>query len=85
MCWRLTGADQSVDALEDLETIKPDSLTGTSWIAESYWFAHQQSRDGGHTSSICGQARRPGDVAPNILLWGVGTSRMNRPHWALHA
>jgi len=30
----------------DLETIKPDSLTKTSSIAEAYWFAHQQSRDG---------------------------------------
>ena len=28
------------------ETIKLDSLTRTSSIAESYWFAHQQSRDG---------------------------------------
>ena len=23
-------------------------------------------------------------MAPNILLWGVGTSRTIRPHWALH-
>jgi hypothetical protein len=30
----------------DLETVKPDSLTKTSSIAESYWFAHLQSRDG---------------------------------------
>ena len=23
-------------------------------------------------------------MTPNILLWGVGTSRTIRPHWALH-
>jgi NAD(P)-dependent dehydrogenase (short-subunit alcohol dehydrogenase family) len=27
-------------------TLKPDSLTKTRSIAEAYWFAHQQSRDG---------------------------------------
>src|SRR5712672_4198745 len=30
----------------DLATVKPDSLTKTSSIADAYWFAHQQSRDG---------------------------------------
>jgi NAD(P)-dependent dehydrogenase (short-subunit alcohol dehydrogenase family) len=30
----------------DLATIKPDSLTRTSSIAEAYWFTHHQSRDG---------------------------------------
>jgi NAD(P)-dependent dehydrogenase (short-subunit alcohol dehydrogenase family) len=30
----------------DLATIKPDSLTKTSSIAEAYWFTHHQSRDG---------------------------------------
>ncbi|WP_027582419.1 SDR family NAD(P)-dependent oxidoreductase [Bradyrhizobium sp. Ai1a-2] len=30
----------------DTATIKPDSLTKTSSIAEAYWFAHHQSRDG---------------------------------------
>ena len=23
-------------------------------------------------------------AAPNLTLWGVGTSRTVRPHWALH-
>jgi NAD(P)-dependent dehydrogenase (short-subunit alcohol dehydrogenase family) len=30
----------------DANTIPPDSLTKTSSIAEAYWFAHQQTRDG---------------------------------------
>jgi hypothetical protein len=30
----------------DAKEIPPDSLTKTSSIAEAYWFAHQQSRDG---------------------------------------
>jgi NAD(P)-dependent dehydrogenase (short-subunit alcohol dehydrogenase family) len=30
----------------DLATLKPDSLTRTSSIAEAYWFTHHQSRDG---------------------------------------
>ena len=30
----------------DARDIPPDSLTKTSSIAEAYWFAHQQSRDG---------------------------------------
>ena len=30
----------------DAKDIPPDSLTKTSSIAEAYWFAHQQSRDG---------------------------------------
>jgi NAD(P)-dependent dehydrogenase (short-subunit alcohol dehydrogenase family) len=30
----------------DAREIPPDSLTKTSSIAEAYWFAHQQSRDG---------------------------------------
>jgi NAD(P)-dependent dehydrogenase (short-subunit alcohol dehydrogenase family) len=30
----------------DLATIKPESLTKTSSIADAYWFAHHQSRDG---------------------------------------
>ena len=30
----------------DAENIAPDSLTKTDSIAEAYWFAHQQSKDG---------------------------------------
>ena len=30
----------------DPATIKPDSLTRTASIAEAYWFAHRQTRDG---------------------------------------
>src|SRR6201997_2607550 len=30
----------------EVDNIPPDSLTKTASIAESYWFAHQQSRDG---------------------------------------
>ena len=44
----------------DLETVKPDSLTKTSSIAESYWFAHQQSRDG-WTHEL--------DLRPSVETW----------------
>ncbi|MGY3591336.1 NAD(P)-dependent dehydrogenase (short-subunit alcohol dehydrogenase family) [Bradyrhizobium sp. USDA 4341] len=44
----------------DLKTIKPDSLTRTSSIAESYWFAHQQSRDG-WTHEL--------DLRPSAEIW----------------
>ena len=30
----------------EAKDIAPDSLTKTDSIAEAYWFAHQQSRDG---------------------------------------
>jgi hypothetical protein len=30
----------------DADKIPPDSLTRTSSIAEAYWFAHHQHRDG---------------------------------------
>ena len=44
----------------DLATIKPDSLTKTSSIAEAYWFAHQQSRDG-WTHEL--------DLRPSVEAW----------------
>ncbi|MTV14049.1 MULTISPECIES: SDR family NAD(P)-dependent oxidoreductase [Bradyrhizobium] len=44
----------------DLATIKPDSLTRTSSIAEAYWFAHQQSRDG-WTHEL--------DLRPSVEAW----------------
>jgi hypothetical protein len=44
----------------DLETVKPDSLTKTSSIAESYWFAHQQSPDG-WTHEL--------DLRPSVETW----------------
>ena len=44
----------------DLGTIKPDSLTRTSSIADAYWFAHQQSRDG-WTHEL--------DLRPGVETW----------------
>ncbi|MGY4256753.1 NAD(P)-dependent dehydrogenase (short-subunit alcohol dehydrogenase family) [Bradyrhizobium sp. USDA 4516] len=44
----------------DLATIKPDSLTRTSSIAEAYWFAHRQSRDG-WTHEL--------DLRPSVEAW----------------
>lgn len=44
----------------DLATIKPDSLTKTSSIADAYWFAHQQSRDG-WTHEL--------DLRPGVETW----------------
>ncbi|MCP1968581.1 SDR family NAD(P)-dependent oxidoreductase [Bradyrhizobium elkanii] len=44
----------------DLATIKPDSLTRTSSIAETYWFAHRQSRDG-WTHEL--------DLRPGVEAW----------------
>lgn len=44
----------------DLETLKPDSLTKTSSIADSYWFAHLQSRDG-WTHEL--------DLRPSVEAW----------------
>jgi NAD(P)-dependent dehydrogenase (short-subunit alcohol dehydrogenase family) len=44
----------------DLATIKPDSLTKTSSIADAYWFAHQQSRDG-WTHEL--------DLRPSVETW----------------
>ena len=41
-------------------TIKPDSLTKTASIAEAYWFAHQQSRDG-WTHEL--------DLRPSVEIW----------------
>jgi len=36
-------------------------------------------------NSICGHPSRNGDAMPETLtLWGVGTSRTIRAHWALH-
>ena len=44
----------------DLATVKPDSLTKTSSIADAYWFAHQQSRDG-WTHEL--------DLRPSVETW----------------
>jgi NAD(P)-dependent dehydrogenase (short-subunit alcohol dehydrogenase family) len=44
----------------DLAKLKPDSLTKTSSIAESYWFAHLQSRDG-WTHEL--------DLRPSVETW----------------
>src|SRR5271170_1375847 len=44
----------------DIETGKPDSLTQTSSIAESYWFAHLPSRDG-WTHEL--------DLRPSVETW----------------
>ena len=44
----------------DLASIKPDSLTRTSSIADAYWFAHQQSRDG-WTHEL--------DLRPSVETW----------------
>jgi hypothetical protein len=44
----------------DIATIKPDSLTKTSSIAEAYWFAHHQSRDG-WTHEL--------DLRPSVEAW----------------
>jgi hypothetical protein len=44
----------------DLATIKPDSLTKTSSIADAYWFAHQQSPDG-WTHEL--------DLRPGVETW----------------
>src|SRR6266581_4462681 len=40
----------------------------------------------GPTNWICVHPRKSGDMgkAPNLVLWGVGTSRTVRPHWAMH-
>src|SRR5262245_63999957 len=37
-------------------------------------------------NSTCGPLRRNGEMAatPDLTLWGVGTSRTVRAHWALH-
>src|SRR5215203_640373 len=39
----------------------------------------------GPTSSICVRPWRSGNMnaTPNLTLWGVGTSRTIRPHWAM--
>jgi NAD(P)-dependent dehydrogenase (short-subunit alcohol dehydrogenase family) len=44
----------------DAKDIPPDSLTKTSSIAEAYWFAHQQSRDG-WTHEL--------DLRPSVEKW----------------
>lgn len=44
----------------DADAIAPDSLTKTSSIAEAYWFAHQQSRDG-WTHEL--------DLRPSVEKW----------------
>jgi NAD(P)-dependent dehydrogenase (short-subunit alcohol dehydrogenase family) len=44
----------------DLANIRPDSLTKTSSIADAYWFAHQQSRDG-WTHEL--------DLRPSVETW----------------
>jgi hypothetical protein len=44
----------------DLAAIKPGSLTKTSSIADAYWFAHQQSRDG-WTHEL--------DLRPSVETW----------------
>jgi len=40
----------------------------------------------GPTNWICVHPWKSGDMgeAPNLVLWGVGTSRTVRPHWAMH-
>src|SRR6202795_2358797 len=40
----------------------------------------------GPTNWTCGRLWRNGEMAgvPNLTLWGVGTSRPGRPHWAMH-
>ena len=50
----------SVWAGVDLAGLKPDSLTKTSSIADAYWFAHQQSRDG-WTHEL--------DLRPGVETW----------------
>ena len=37
-------------------------------------------------SSTCVRPSKSGemDMSPNLILWGVGTSRTVRPHWAMH-
>src|SRR5712664_4311490 len=39
----------------------------------------------GPTNWICVHPWKSGDMgeAPNLILWGVGTSRTVRPHWAM--
>src|SRR5205823_13840369 len=49
-------AAKGIDASE----IPPDSLTKTSSIAEAYWFAHQQTRDG-WTHEL--------DLRPSVEKW----------------
>ncbi len=44
----------------EADAIAPDSLTKTSSIAEAYWFAHQQSRDG-WTHEL--------DLRPSVERW----------------
>jgi NAD(P)-dependent dehydrogenase (short-subunit alcohol dehydrogenase family) len=44
----------------DVREIPPDSLTKTSSIADAYWFAHQQSRDG-WTHEL--------DLRPSVEKW----------------
>ncbi len=44
----------------EADEITPDSLTKTSSIAEAYWFAHQQSRDG-WTHEL--------DLRPSVERW----------------
>src|SRR5438477_7257783 len=40
----------------------------------------------GPTSSISVRPWRDGNMnaTPNLILWGAGTSRTIRPHWAMH-
>src|SRR5580658_1396523 len=40
----------------------------------------------GPTNWICGRLWRNGEMAagPDLTLWGVGTSRTVRAHWAMH-
>src|SRR5438876_9576677 len=40
----------------------------------------------GPMSSTCVRPSRSGemDMSPNLILWGVGTSRTVRAHWAMH-
>src|SRR5258708_34165867 len=40
----------------------------------------------GPTNWICVPPWKSGDMGetPNLILWGVGTSRTVRPHWAMH-
>ena len=54
--WITPKAAKGVDARD----IPPDSLTKTSSIAEAYWFAHQQKRDG-WTHEL--------DLRPSVEKW----------------
>src|SRR5260370_23035 len=87
---RSRSVSSTPDRMSPTPCLKPPKSSSSSLRncrpIQAFCSLTYRQRMAGPTNWICVPPWRSGDMgeAPDLTLWGVGTSRTIRPHWAMH-